>query len=475
MKLSFRSFARVLVALVSLAAALNLRAQLVGGFGPVATTDEQALAAAKFAVTAHDAKLVFHSLEKAESQVVAGLNYRLTLKVTERGAARRADAVVWRKLDGKSELTSWKWLSEGVAQSLPYTVPFKSGEGYPRYRIPAIWWAPQKPLLAFAEGRVGGRGLTGDIDIVLRRSLDFGQTWQPLQVVADLGKDTCGNPCIVRDESNGRLWLALTRSRGQDVEADIVAGKVPGTTVWITHSDDDGVTWSAPLDISATARKPAWGWYGTGPGAGLYLRGEGKPDRLLIPSYHSDGGTYRTHSLYSDDHGQTWRLGAVAAENTSEPQVIELDRQTLLMNARTIAGFGGYRTQVISRDRGETWRPAEGLGQMVENQCQGCIYRTPRAGMDGQFDWIFAHPATVKRTGVHAWISEDAGRSWPHAQLLWSGPSAYTAMVQLPGGFVGLLLECGEKQTYEQIVFLKFTPEWLKTGKAPVLQPPPSK
>lgn len=360
-------------------------------------------------------------------------------------------------------------------QALHYTLPFKSGDGYPRYRIPAIWWAPKKPLLAFAEGRVGGRGLTGDIDIVLRRSFDLGQTWQPMQVVANLGADTCGNPCIVRDESTGRLWLALTRSRGADVEADIVAGKAPGTTVWISHSDDDGATWAEPKDISATARRSDWGWYGTGPGAGLYLRGGNQPDRLLIPSYHSAGGTYRTHSLYSDDHGATWQLGGIAADNTSEPQVIELDSRTLLMNARTIAGFGGFRTQVISRDRGTSWQPAEGLASLVENKCQGCIYRCFRSGSTGQFDWIFAHPITPGRVGVHAWISEDSGRTWPHAQQLWSGPSAYTAMVRLPGGLVGILIECGEKQTYEQIAFLKFAPEWLKAGKAPAVLPPSGK
>ena len=361
------------------------------------------------------------------------------------------------------------------AQALHYSVPFKSGEGYARYRIPAIWWMPKKPLLAFAEGRVAGRGLSGDIDIVLRRSLDLGQTWQPLQVVANLNADTCGNPCVVLDESSGRLWLAFTRSRGQDVENDIVSGKAPGTTVWITHSDDDGATWATPRDLSATARKPSWGWYGTGPGAGLYLRGGSKPDRLLLPSYHSDGGTYRTHSLYSDDHGATWQLGGSAADNTSEPQVIELDSHTLLMNARTIAGFGGSRTQVISRDRGDTWQPAEGLAPLVENQCQGCIYRCFRSGSNGQFDWIFTHPVTPGRVGVHAWISEDSGRSWPHAQLLWSGPSAYTAMVRMQGGLVGVLIECGEKQTYEQIVFMKFSPEWLKAGKAPEMRPPPAK
>jgi hypothetical protein len=96
-----------------------------------------------------------------------------------------------------------------------------------------------------------------------------------------------------------------------------------------------------------------------------------------------------------------------------------------------------------------------------------CAYRCFRSGSNGEFDWIFTHPISPARTGVHAWISEDAGKSWPHAQLLWSGPSAYTAMTRLQGGLVGILIECGEKATYEQIAFTKFAPEWLEAGRLP--------
>ena len=129
------------------------------------------------------------------------------------------------------------------------------------------------------------------------------------------------------------------------------------------------------------------------------------------------------------------------------------------MNARTISGHGEHRTFVISKDRGETWKPAEGIAPLAENYCQGCAYRCFRSGSNGEFDWIFTHPISAARTGVHAWISEDAGKSWPHAQLLWSGPSAYTAMTRLQGDLVGILIECGEKATYGQIAFTKFAPE----------------
>ena len=355
---------------------------------------------------------------------------------------------------------------------LLYTVPFRAGQnGYRIFRIPALWNSPQKPVLAFAEGRVDERRMRGNIDIVLRRSFDYGQTWGPMQVVVSLGDDACGNPCVVQDESNGRLWLAFTRSRQQDTEELIVAGKVPGTTVWITYSDDAGATWADARDISASARRPGWGWYGTGPGRGLYLRtGRGDESRILIPAYHTQDGVYRTHCLFSEDRGQTWRLGGIAADHSSEPQIVVVENRTLVMNARTITGHGDHRTLYLSGDLGRTWKPAEGLATLLENQCQGDFYRCLRAGSSGQADWIFTHPIRAGRVNVHAWISEDGGKSWPHAQPLWSGPSAYTSMHRIHD-LVGLLMECGEQDTYEQIAFVKFALEWLKAGKAPA-QPP---
>ena len=188
---------------------------------------------------------------------------------------------------------------------------------------------------------------------------------------------------------------------------------------------------------------------------------------MVVAAYHTEGGVYRTHTIFSDDHGETWQLGADAAEHTSEPRMIEMDSHTLLMNARTISGHGEHRTLVVSRDRGTTWQPAEGMAPIIENNCQGCLYRCFRNGSDGKYDWIYSQPVASNRTGVHGWISDDHGRSWPAAQMLWSGPSAYTSMIRVQGGLVGMLIECGVKDTFEQIAFVKFAPEWLKAGKAP--------
>ncbi len=85
-----------------------------GGFRQIQDQDAQALVAAKFAVTAHDPNLKFEGMEKVAQQIVAGTNYRMTLKVSDKGKLRRAESVVWRKLDGQHSLTAWRWL-DGVS------------------------------------------------------------------------------------------------------------------------------------------------------------------------------------------------------------------------------------------------------------------------------------------------------------------------------------------------------------------------
>ena len=61
------------------------------------------------------------------------------------------------------------------------------------FRIPSIIKVPNGDLLAFAEGRESLRD-EGDIDLVMKRSSDLGQTWGELQVIIDNGPDTTINP-----------------------------------------------------------------------------------------------------------------------------------------------------------------------------------------------------------------------------------------------------------------------------------------
>lgn len=92
---------------------------------------------------------------------------------------------------------------------------FISGTGgYHTYRIPALAVTREGVLLAFAEGRKNSRSDIGDIDLLLRRSLDGGRSWLPVQLLWDDDANTCGNPTVVVDRRDGTIWLVANHNLG---------------------------------------------------------------------------------------------------------------------------------------------------------------------------------------------------------------------------------------------------------------------
>ena len=207
-------------------------------------------------------------------------------------------------------------------------------DGYHTFRIPAVVVSTKGTVLAFCEGRKKGTSDAGDIDLVLKRSFDNGEIWQPMQIIWDDGTNTCGNPCPVVDSETGTIWLLSTHNLGVDHEGKIWDGTSKGTrTVWIMKSDDDGLSWSEPQDITASTKQPDWTWYATGPGVGIQLEN----GRLVIPCDHGVAVSrdYHSHVIYSDDHGKTWKTGgSVPDKTTSECQVVERNDGSLLINIR---------------------------------------------------------------------------------------------------------------------------------------------
>lgn len=333
---------------------------------------------------------------------------------------------------------------------------FSAGQGgYHTYRIPSLIVSKKGTLLAFCEGRKGGRGDAGDIDLILRRSFDGGKSWNKIQTIWDDGPNTCGNPCAVVDQSDGTIWLLMTHNLGKDTEAQIVAGTGKGSrTVWITRSADDGSTWTRPSEITRDVKKPEWSWYATGPGVGIQT----KSGRLVIPcDYKADNGRVRqSHVIYSDDHGKTWKLGGVAGPNCNESQIVELADGKLLLNMRT------YRTNhrrlvATSNDGGLTFtKPVEDQ-TLIEPVCQASMIRVP-----GDGDRVlFSNPASTKREKMTVRLSVDGGRTWTHERQLHGGPSAYSCLAVLPDGSAACLYESGDKNPYQNIVLARFSLKWL--------------
>ena len=356
--------------------------------------------------------------------------------------------------------------AQAAAPAEPTRTPlFISGtEGFGRVRIPALIVSQKGTVLAFCEGRRKPSGLTGDIEIVLKRSTDGGKTWQPVQIVADDGTNTLGNPCPVVDQTTGTIWLPFTRSYGPDTEDQIVKGTSKETTkVWLTKSTDDGATWAKPIDITESVRLPNWTWYGTGPGIGVQM----PSGRLVVPSYHAEAGTgmYKSHMIFSDDHGANWKLGDTIGDYTAECQVAVLSNGSLLLNARTIEGGGEFRTVATSTDGGATWSKPVLDKNLSEPHSQGCIYVLSDGKHDGRRRLLFLNPPGPKRREITLRLSYDEGRTWPIAKKLDPGHSAYACLALLPDGTIGCLYERGDKSAYEKITFARCTLDWLTDEK----------
>ena len=348
---------------------------------------------------------------------------------------------------------------------------FVSGQGgYHTYRIPALIRSGDGSLLAFCEGRKKSRSDTGDIDLVLRRSLDGGKSWLPLQVIWDDGSNTCGNPCPVLDQSTGVLWLAMTWNSGDIHESKILPGTGPRSRrVFVCHSKDNGLHWSRPEEITESVKRPSWTWYATGPGAGIQIQNGKHRGRLVIPCDHKNRDsnnqvTWHSHVFYSDDAGKTWQLGGIAPkEKVNECEVVELNQGILQLNMRNYDHTTRARQTCLSDDGGQSWHSQSHDKQLVEPTCQASVRRIrfPTDKTPGLI--VFSNPADPRnRRNLTIRGSHDEAKTWSTQRTLYSGSAAYSCLAATSETEVGCLFERDE---YSKITLALFDENWLQKNQ----------
>lgn len=343
----------------------------------------------------------------------------------------------------------------------------RSTDEYACFRIPAIVKTNEDTLLAFAEGRKNHCGDAGDIDTVLRRSEDGGATWGPVEVVREGKGDTVGNPSPIVDAETGRIVLITTHNPG-----DYDHTRTP----YLQYSEDDGVTWTQPEDISAAASDPAWDyWLATGPGHGIQLERGEHAGRMIVGVNHEgeDGVLRGAHLIYSDDGGLTWETGAIdqRRNDTLKPQelsLVELTDGSIYVAARDTGGTEpGHRAYAISSDGGLTFeKPFSTVPELVAPIIQASVLRLHASDQGAGRDRILfsspVHPASREAMAVRS--SYDEGRTWDtwqEGRIIHWGPAAYSDMVEISEDHVGLLYEGGENSAYEEIRFARFNEAFL--------------
>ncbi|QDU93959.1 sialidase family protein [Lignipirellula cremea] len=367
-------------------------------------------------------------------------------------------------------LTASLLASGAEPEAVPFqTDVFEGGQGgYHAYRIPSLVTTPDGALLLFCEARKASLSDDGDIDLLMRRSEDGGRTWQEPQLLREEGGDApvkFGNPTAVVDRETKVIWLAVNR--------DVLdpQGARGGGSLELLRSDDDGKTWSLPIDISAAIKRADWRHYAFGPGIGVQLEHGPHRGRLILSANYRTSFNKRTpswsHILYSDDHGETWRRGGQLGQYTNECQVVETlagGKSGLLFNARNHWGRAGspeksgHRLVARSQDGGATWADEAMDPALSDPPCQASLFRYswPTAAAPGRI--LFANPAGPGRSHLTLRQSRDEGRTWPVAKVLCAESSAYSCITRLADGQVGVIFE---RDNYRKLTFVSFPLAWL--------------
>jgi hypothetical protein len=355
---------------------------------------------------------------------------------------------------------------EGRGSGKVHVDAFISGEeGYQTYRIPSVLTTKTGTILAFAEGR-SSLSDHAENDIVLKRSLDGGFTWSPLETIAEDGENCLNNPTAVQIHETGRILLMYQRYfKGFDehkAEPGYEGEKVCRT--YIIYSDDDGVTWSESEEVTrGVKRATVVTSTATGPGIGIELtRGE-YAGRIIMPFNQGPYGDWKVYTAYSDDQGKTWNYGEVAPESSegmgNEVQMVEMPDGRLQLNSRSASG-NKLRKVAFSQDGGESWSGLVDHPELPEPECMGSILRFSFTWRSDRSRILFSNPASQeKREMGTIRISYDEGKTWPVSKVVHSGSFAYSCLTKIDQETVGLLYE---KDNYKKITFVIMNLDWLE-------------
>jgi sialidase-1 len=363
--------------------------------------------------------------------------------------------------------------------------------GYHIYRIASMVATKESTLLAFCAARKGRGGDWDPIDIVMRRSTDSGNTWEPLRLLVHQDSVPCDNAMPIVDYVTGEVHLLY---------------QIDYARCYYMKSTDDGLSWSEPADITATidAFRDIYPWVvqAPGPGHGIQLRN----GRLVVPFWLSDGGgrefgpNHRGHrpsivvSVYSDDHGKTWKAGDVAVPDNditvipNETSCIELADGRVLFNSRN-ESMNYRRLFTFSDDGATNWSTPVFADAFFEPICFGSMCRFTMEPLqsknrilfcnpDSRHDpWVASKPSTPRsarnrhRTNLTLRMSYDEGATWPVSKVIDPGIAGYSDIAVTPDGLVHVFYEGGSvpgtnshtRNVHMSVV--SFDLEWLTEGK----------
>ncbi len=384
---------------------------------------------------------------------------------------------------------AWIMACSAVRPAEPFlekTVLFEENtDGFKLYRIPGIIVTAKGTVLAYCEARKFSEADRGEIEIHLRRSTDGGKSWSPAKQVAHLGSRLPRNPHMTSKKEKKDMGGPNEQTVNNPVAIADRSGAVhliycvEYMRCFQLRSDDDGRTWSAPIEITpafeAFRKDLDWQVIATGPGHAIQL----KNDRLVVPFWMA---TYESKAplsnavgiIQSDDHGRTWQRGDIVIPDAGEPNIAELADGRVLVTARNNDNRN-RRILSFSADGATVWSKPEFADELLEPGCMAGLVAHPGTDAVPGPLLLFSNPCTTERShearkNLTLTLSRDGGKTWPLGKLLQAGPSAYSDLAVLPDGTVLCFYESGSDTpsikrkrdwAYASLTLARFNLEWL--------------
>ena len=249
--------------------------------------------------------------------------------------------------------------------------------------------------------------------------------------------------------------------------------------LWMSYSDDDGKTWSAPQDITPMVKADWMKFLGVGPGTGITLHTGPHKGRIIVPTYTTNqtshlNGSQSSRIIYSDDHGKTWHMGDAVNDNrpvgneiihsstmnnsgaqNTESSVVQLNNGDLKLFMR---GLTGDLQVATSKDGGATWeKEIKRYPEVKDAYVQMSAIHTMHDGKEYILLSNAAGPGRERKNGlVHlARVEENGELTWLKHNPIQSGKFAYNSIQDLGNGEYGLLYEHADNNQNEYTLSYK--------------------